>query len=92
MSVSQHPSSKQAGPNIECEYLIAMRRDVALAAVITALMLGGVAVGASLAARQEWPLIQPVQAPAAEPLDSSTPRHYVNQGVSRPKTCRRFEP
>ncbi|HZM45694.1 MAG TPA: hypothetical protein VFC14_12735 [Burkholderiales bacterium] len=82
MSVSQHPSSKQAGPSIECEYLIAMRRDVALAAVITALMLGGVAVGASLAARQESLLIQPVQAAAVETLEFDYfPSRYVNQGV-----------
>ena len=83
MNIIQHPSSKRARPEAECEYLTALRRDVLAAAAMAALLLGGVAVGASFAARQESLLMQPVQAPGAEPsaLDYF-PARYVNQGVA----------
>jgi hypothetical protein len=83
MSGSQYPGGRPAGPHDGCEYLTALPRDIAFAAVIAALLLAGVTVGALLAARQEPLLVQPVQAPAAVPLEVDYfPSQYVNQGVA----------
>ena len=80
MGISRHPDSMRA--ETECEYLTALRRDVVAAAVLTGLMLAGVAVGASLAARQDPLLMQSTHVPAAEPLQLDYfPSWYVNQGV-----------
>ena len=82
MSSSQYPSSGPASPDGGCEYLSALPREVAFAAVIAALLLAGVAVGASLAARPESLLVQAVQGPAAVPLEFYYfPSQYVNQGI-----------
>ena len=82
MSSSQYRSSRPAGPDDGCEYLAALPREIAFAAVIAALLLAGVAVGASLAARPEPTLAQAIQAPAAVPLELDYfPSRYVNQGV-----------
>jgi hypothetical protein len=82
MSSSQYPSSRPAGPEDGCEYLTVLPREVAFAAVIAALLLAGVVVGASLAARPEALLVRPFQAPAAVTLEFDYfPSRYVNQGV-----------
>ena len=79
---SQYLSSRPTGPDDGCEYLTALPREIAFGAFITALLLAGVAVGASLAARPESTPLQAVQAPAAAPLALDYfPSRYVNQGV-----------
>ena len=79
---SQYPGSRPAGRDDGCEYLSALPCDIAFAAVIAALLLAGIAVGASLAARQEFLLVQPVQVPEALPLKFDYfPSLYVNQGI-----------
>ena len=82
MSISQHPGSKPAGRDGKCEYLAALRRDVVLASVITALLLAGVAVGGSRAAWQEPLLVQSVEVSRTEPVASDYfPAKHVNRGV-----------
>jgi hypothetical protein len=82
MNVIQHPSRNRARPEAACEYTIALRRDVAAAALITALLLAGMAVGGSMAALEEPLLGQSVDtSPVEPPRFEYFPSQYVNQGV-----------
>jgi hypothetical protein len=82
MNVIQHPGNRQARAESACEYTTALRRDVAVAALVAALLLAGVVVGGSMAAREEPLLGQSIETPAAEaPQFQYFPSQYVNQGV-----------
>jgi len=58
-------------------------RDVPFALVAVALIVGGMALGGSLSARQEPPSTQPPRTSPAVPAPQFDyfPSHYVNQGV-----------
>jgi len=72
------------------DYSAELRRDIAIAMIIAALLLAGVAVGGSVASQQE-PLLAQQEPPSAQPLEASGaglslkfeyfPSSYVNQGV-----------
>lgn len=84
MSTSRHLSSISAGPDAAASNsATALRREVALAVIVGALLLGGVAVGGSLADGQEPLLSQQADVSEAQPpLEFDYfPSHYVNQGV-----------
>ena len=79
----QHLSSISAGPDAGASNSATALRDVALAVIVGALLLTGVAVGGSLAPRQDPLLAQPVDTAAAQPAQEFEyfPSQYVNQGV-----------
>lgn len=83
MNISQNPSNVPASADADSDYASALRRDLALAVVIAVLLLIGVTVGGSLAAREEPLLAQPVEVSEAElPLAFDYfASNYINQGV-----------
>jgi hypothetical protein len=82
MSVIQHSTSNRVLAETACVYTTALRRDVAAGAIITVLLLAGVAMGGSMAAREEPLLGQSIETSPVEPAQFEYfPSQYVNQGV-----------
>jgi len=79
-----HLSSIPGAPDVgTSDPSSALRRDVALAFVVAALLALGVALGGTISAKQEPLLAQQTEIPAAQPSQEFVyfPSQYVNQGV-----------
>jgi len=87
LSVSRGPADEEA----VIAPASSLRRDIALAVTVAALLLMGMAIGGTFAPQPE-PIVAAQSAPAAEPTQEFVyfPSQYVNQGVEIPEQIPTF--